>query len=178
MEDDRSLIARIFNDWQQEDIVKIVSFFWEQHLDDKLKSETIARILSFWKRCHQRILGREEENAVVLSELNLLTCVLKQITEEQKYWLLQSAPYVEEHHHSMFFIEYLDKIADGHEQIIAEIYLKMLSKTKPLYPDTNIRSIVEKIFKAGFKEKAGLICNEYFGANHQLLREIYYRYNP
>ena len=143
-----------------------------------IKGKIRDLILECWKWCHEKIRGHEDENINILSDLNLLAIFLTEISSEQKAWLLQSAPYVDERYHSSFFLEYLDKLADKNPETIADVYLGMLEGTLPTYDVENIHSIVEKLYKSGFKKKANDICNKYALERYpDLLRDIHDRYN-
>ena len=99
------------------------------------------------------------------------------LTDEQKQWLLQCAPYVDERHHSAFFLEYLDRLVDSNSKEIREIFLAMLEKTIPTYKEENIRSIVEKLYKAKEKVFANQICDRYGRAGYEFLRDLFDKYN-
>jgi len=103
---------------------------------------------------------------------------LNKISNENKDWLLQSAPYVDEAHHSSFFLEYLDRLVDQSAEQVADVYLKMLTRTTPTYNENEVRSIVEKLYQKGLTNKANDICNEYARRGlPELLRDTYDRYN-
>lgn len=172
-----SLFTKILEKWEQEDIRDIVSFF-SMHQEIELKEDMKQRILEFWKYCIEKINGREEEYALLLSDLNLLAVFLKKIEEEQKNWLLKSAAYVNENHHSSFFIKHLDKLVNNSPEEVAVVYLKMLEGTIPTYPQENIRPIVEKLYKAGHGSFANDICDKYARNGYPaLLKDIYDQYN-
>lgn len=179
LEGTESLFALILQDWKWEDIFEIISFFWSYHHVQKLEDGIRGLILDFWRWCSAKIRGNEADNASILSDLNLLTAFLMGISEEQKTWLLQSAPYVDEKYHSSFFLEYLDRHTSQYPEAVAEVYLKMLERTTPTYNGENIQSIVGKLYQAGLKEKANTICNKYAQYERpDLLRDLYDQYNP
>jgi len=175
---EQSLFAKILREWRQEDISTIIFLFWENYNDIKGEDRAYALILDFWKWCYERIQGHEEENAGVLSDLNLLAAFLTEISDEQKSWLMQSAPYVNDRYHDLYFLEYLNVLADKNPEAVADIYIKMLTRTVPTIMHENIRSIVEKLYKAGLREKANYIANAYACKGYpDLLRELYEQYN-
>jgi len=110
--------------------------------------------------------------------LNLLAVFFDQLQTEKVNWLKQSIKYVEERYHSSFLLEYFDKLADINPKDVGNIFLIMIEKSIPWYKQENIQSIVEKIYKAGFKnEIANLICDRYARAGFEFLTEIYKKYN-
>ena len=54
----------------------------------------------------------------------------------------------------------------------------MLSKSTPTFREENIKSIVEKIYQFGDKNKANKICNIYGSGGYEFLRPLYEKYNP
>jgi len=148
------------------------------HREIELKEEMKQRILDFWGYCVEKVNGHEEEHALLLSDLNLLAIFFGKINEKQKNWLLKSAPLVDENHHSSVFIKHLDKLANNSPEEVAVVYLKMLEGTIPTYPQENIRSIVEKLYKAGSIGLTNDICDKYARNGYPaLLKYIYDQYN-
>jgi hypothetical protein len=170
---EKSLFAEILKQWRQTDISEVVSFFWMLR-DARPKIKTQKRILDFWKWCYKKIDGNEESNRKILSDLNLLTVFLKAISKEHKEWLFQSAPYVDEAHHSSFFLEYMDRLVNHNPREIAEVYLKMLTGTVPTYKESDVRSIVKKLYESGLTQQANAISNEYARRGlPELLRDLF-----
>jgi hypothetical protein len=179
--DERSLFAELLRGWKTDSITEIISFFWTQRKAE-LKEETRTQILEFWRFCYERIRGHKDENAEVLADLNLLTVFLTRITSENENWLLQSAPYVEEYGHSQFFVEYLRRLVSENSKAVADVYLRMLSRTVPRFKEEDIRAIVEKLYQASLKREANDICNRYgedaaLNGYPDFLRNLYERYN-
>lgn len=163
--------------WNQEQISKMIHFFWAQRDGIDEQEEIRSRILAFWRVCFHKCKGHESENEKILSDLNLLAVFLKGIDAEQKSWLLQSVPYSEVHFHIGFFTEYLNHLADTNPLDVAEIFLTLLDHSIPTYKEETIQSIVEKIYKAGGREQAGRICDKYGRAGAEFLREIYEKFH-
>ncbi len=171
-----SLFKYLLEKWQVKNIEDTIDLFWA-HRDVELNREQRDRIYGFLRYCFNRVKGHEEENKGILSDLNLLAVFLCEINNEQKDWLMQSVQHVEERYHSSFFLEYLDKLAAINPREAGEVFLEMLNKTVPPYKEENVTSIVEKIYKAGFKEIANLICDKYKRNGHDFLDDLYNRYN-
>lgn len=172
-----SLFKHILEKWIQGDIETVIGLFWS-HRDAELDCEQKERIYAFWRYCFNRIKGKEDANKDILSDLNLLSVFFNEINDDRKKWLMQSILYVEERYHNPFLMEYFNKIADKSPKDIGEIFLSMLDKTMPLYEENNIRSIVEKIYRAGHKNDiANPICDKYARAGVEYLTEIYKKYN-
>lgn len=164
--------------WDDQYIEDIIDVFW-QHRDERLPEEAIQRILAFWQLTLDHVARKGiEQYKQTLSDLNLLATYLPdKLSEEQKQWLLQCASYVDERHHSTFFLEYLDRLTNSNPKEIREIFLAMLEKTIPTYKEENIRSIVEKLYKAHEKVSANQVCDRYSRAGYEFLRDLFEQYN-
>lgn len=177
LQGENSLMAHILEGWQSQDISSVIDLFWS-HREVDFKSGEDKRILAFWEYCYSKIKGNGDANREILSDLNLLAVFLKQIDSKTKDWLIQSAPYVEERHHSYFFLESLDRLADASPKEVGEVYVALLNANAlPLYEEGNIKSIVEKIYKAKEKSLANQICDRYTRSGAEFLKDLYEKYN-
>ncbi len=177
LQGENSLMAFILGKWQSQDICSVIDLFWS-HREVDFKSGEDKRIIAFWEYCCGKIKGNEDGNREILSDLNLLAVFLKTIDSKSKDWLVQSVPYVEERHHSYFFLESLDRLADASPKEVGEVYVAMLNANAlPLYEEGNIKSIVEKIYKAKEKSLANQICDRYTRSGAEFLKDLYEKYN-
>jgi hypothetical protein len=178
LSDEGSLFAEILQKWQAEDFSEIISLFWNNRDELKSKEKLCKLILEFWQWCYENLKDRERENASILSDLNLLTVFLTDISDEKKGWLMQSAPYAEDNYHSFRFLEYLNTLAEQNPEAIADVYVNILNRILPTNRGDAVYSIVEKLYKAGLKDKANFIANEYARKGYpDLLRDLYEQYN-
>ncbi len=177
LQGENSLMGFILGKWQTQDICSVIDLFWS-HREVDFKNGEDRRILALWEYCYGKIKGNEDGNREVLSNLNLLAVFLKTIDSKSKEWLVQSVPYVEERHHSYFFLESLDKLADVNPKEVGEVYVAMIDgNALPLYEEGNIKSIVEKIYKAKEKSLANQICDRYARSGAEFLKDLYEKYN-
>lgn len=172
-----SLFRMIIEEWREADIADVINLFW-QHRDADLQNDHKERIFDFWRYCYERIAKNSDKgNEELLSDLNLLAVFFDEITDQNKMWLLQSAPHVEKRWHSTFLLEYLNRLAEANPQAVGEIMMAMLEKTTPNYQEEHVISIVETLFKKGRKASANDICDRYGRAGFEFLRPIYEKYN-
>ncbi|MFQ5804331.1 MAG: hypothetical protein ACE5JQ_15685 [Candidatus Methylomirabilales bacterium] len=176
LDSDDSLFAEMLRRFDPGDVSYIVWFFWTLRKQG-LSQGMLDAIMQFWKWCSERIRGHETENARLLSDLTLFAAFLTDISPEAKTFLLQAAPYVDEKHHSSLLLEYLDMLTDHSPGEVGEVYLAMLAKTLPTHDESNIRSIIEKMYQRGLKELANQICDRYAQKGSEILRDLYDRYN-
>ena len=176
LDSDDSLFAEMLRKFDPDDVSYIVWFFWTLRKQG-LSQGMLDAIMQFWKWCSVRIRGHETKNARLLSDLTLLAAILTDISEEAKTLLLQAAPYVDEKHHSSLLLEHLDMLANNSPAPVGEIFLALLATTTPTYDESNIHSIVEKLYQHGFEALANQICDRYAIKGLEILRDLYDRYN-
>ena len=175
--DGAGLFAKILREWRANDISQIIWFFWDHH-KQRIDDGILRRILAFWDWCSSRIEGRETENELILSDLNLLAALLDSIDDTRLRWLLMSAPYVEVQYRGPFLLEYLTRLASPSPQAVAQIVITMLTTATPTYHADHIRSLVTKLYDAGLTEEADAVCNMYATRGHSdLLRDLYERHH-
>jgi hypothetical protein len=167
-----SLFRQIVTEWKQDDISGIVRFFW-MHRDSEIEERIREQILEFWGWCYERINGDEEENRIILSDLNLLSGLLREVSDREKDWLMQSAPYVIDNHNSFFFMEYLDRLCDKSPSAVAEVFIKMLARATPTFEEERVLSIVKKLYEAGLGIEADKICHMYAERQYDFLTPLY-----
>lgn len=176
LNDSASLFNYFLAKWDLKYLTAVIDIFWGYRNDINM-SPYKMRICDFWRACMENINGHENENTKLLSDLNLLAVFLDEIDAEKKQWLIKTAPYVGEEFHSSFFLEYLDKLADRNPKEVGEIFLVMLEKLVPDFREENIKSIVEKIYKADEKHLANQICDKYARKQYGFLIELYNKYD-
>lgn len=167
-----SLFGMLLTIWNRQDIADVIGLMWSQRDVDFNETE-IKRITDFWDYCHRKCINHEKENEEVLSDINLLAVFFKDLNDERKAWLLQSAPYVERRYHSTFLLEYLDRLADSSLVNAGEVFVKMLKFTIPTFHQENVISIVRKLYAGDQIGLADEICDAYDRAGHEFLRPIY-----
>jgi len=199
-----SLIDKIFESNNFEQIKELVGFFWHErnHItnisttDKKVEKEKLEfkkRILFFWKYTSKVIETKanySEDERKVLSELSKLAVYLDKIDNDSLKLLMQSAKYVMEDFDSPYFIEYLNILKDENSdtqtpQYIGKIFLEMLNNTDGLIPDykwENIVEIVEYLYGIGKTDKAVKnladdICVFYTRHQNYNLKSVYEKNN-
>lgn len=181
--------------------MEVPRFFWslsERRVEERKKdnrdkpSENIKeKVLKFWewtfkyKEYAKGKLGDDYEK--FLAKLADLTIYLDRIDENNKEWLLLSAPYAYKKRHTSFFIEYLPKFKDDDSvRYLGRIFLKVLDNSTPTFRQEDIQLIVERLYKLWQKDKekykeikddADEICRIYFDRGIYFLNEIYAKYN-
>ena len=160
LEGEDSLIQAILVNFEPSDIHEVVRFFWGVQ-GDQLTQRQVNKIFAFWRACMARVDERKEGHTKVLSDLGLLAGFLKNISAEQKQWLLRIAPYIGANHNTDFFVEYLDRLADSSPKEVGEITLEVVRAEKPFYDfEDRYQSIIRKLLTTEHYRLALQICNQ------------------
>lgn len=169
----KGLFAQVLLQWKHEDLKELIWFFWTLR-EDRADEKLTRRIMDFWRWCYERIKGREEENAELLSKLTFFAAFIVQIDVETEQWLLQAAPWAEVDYNATFLIEALDDIVDRAPGSAAKVYKAMLNRSTPTFDPKHIRSTITKLYSAGLTNDADEICNAYAEKGAlELVRDIY-----
>jgi len=171
--DKESLFNIVLEKWNEEEIREVVSFFYFDesiHFEKELKN----KVLDFWEYCFRKIdkkttLTDADKN--ILSDLNLLLCLMDKINEK-KQWLLQSVPYVGLNYNSTKFLKCLDKLASDNAIEVYEIYKLMLNYIVPNYDEENIISIIKKLADKLEVKFAKEIVDIYLSRDYEFVRNI------
>lgn len=161
--------------------VEVAEHFWRctsqrvkkegKDVEEGPTEDARRKILEFWAWTYKEQefvktrLG--DEYGRFLGQMAYLTILLDRIDEEREGWLLLSAPHIDEHHGSSFFLEYLTKFEDeGSIKRLGRIYRKVLERTTPTFEQENVQLIVEKLYKVGqndsaVRKDADEICDTY-----------------
>lgn len=174
LDDKKSLIFKLIENKNINQLSAIVSFFWM--LRDRLIDKIKIKVKPLWKVLFELAEQNEEnpEYQQLISNLSKWLSLIDEIDEEIFEWLKLSAKYVHIGFNAPFFIEYLLKHVTKTPAKVGEIYLEMLGAN--IYPDykkENIQEIVRVLYEQEQGEIADRICNLYVAKGFEFLRTIY-----
>jgi hypothetical protein len=170
--DKDSLFFKIFNAWDERNITDIIHLFWTIR-DKEIEPAIRERILEFWRACFKKIHGHEKGHQKILSDLNLLTVFLPNLSGDYREWLFQSALYVEVKYHSAFLLEHLNRLADKNPREAGDIFIHLLKNNViPTYKKEDISLIVRKLYTSNHRQMAREICDIYFRKGEKFLVPI------
>ncbi len=193
--DGNGLLNTLWNKWQTKHIRALISYFYSQarNLIEKpdqteLDSEMISRIIQFWRSVFGKLEAKKDLSQTdkeILSDIVKLSDYLPELDEESYKWLMLSAPYVNEDFNSAHFIESINNLKDGGDQLakakrIAEIYLEMMTAFYPDYDQKHIQEIVEFLYMTKdeeVKKLADKICDNYAKKGIEIVTSVYQKYN-
>lgn len=151
---------------------------------EKPSEDFKEKILGFWAWSYNNREGIQkklsDDYPSFLARLAELTILLDKIDVQAYGWLMLSAPYVDLHHNSNFFFEYLTRFEDKESiERIGKIFLEVLKNTTPTFRKEDIELIVERLYKLGkkdpdVKKAADDICNTYGRRGIHFLKDLFY----
>ena len=145
---DSPQFAYLFESKQIQDLMEISRFFWSVR-GQALTKEQTDRILTFWDRCVDSTHGGGEPASELLSSLGLLSCYLGDIGEMEKKLLLVVAPFVHVDYNADFFVEELDRLADGNPGEVSTVLRELLKTYEPIIDfQDHLKSIIRKLTQA------------------------------
>lgn len=192
--DRKGLLGKIMQKWEPAKLERIVEVFWrhpryDSKTEDANKSLPAEKFFKIWNKVYEKfkvpaaVGGLSEEEKALLSELLKLTMWLPELNEKYTNWLIQAAPYVNNRHNSMEFVEYLSYLtkrgktspADS-ARYLARIYSEMLKGYVPEYKQEHIQVIISYLYENGdsrTKETADSIVEIYARKGLHFLQDIW-----
>ena len=174
LDDDKSLITKLIENGNVNQLSEIVTFFWMQR--DKLTDKIKVKVKPLWGTLF-RILSENGENTEyqkIIANLSEWLSLIDGIDEQTLEWLKLSAKYQTDYGAS-FFIEYLSKHVAKTPAEVGEIYLEMINADvyHPTYKEEDIQTIIRILYEQNQKETANIICNLYLAKGFDFLKSIY-----
>ena len=174
LENGNSLISKLINSDNINQISEIVDFFWMQREDvsDRIKN----KIKPLWKSILDKLIPNETqpEYQKVISDISKWLSLVDEIDEQIFEWLKTSIRYLETNYNSPFLIEYLLNHAPATPSKVGQIFLEILDRGMfPEYKRENIQKLVGILYDKGQEETAKRICIQYLSKGKTFLQQIY-----
>ena len=174
LEDVNSLISKLIQKDNIDQISEVVTFFWIQR--EKVSENIKRKIKPLWKTLLDKAVEHEDqpEHQKIISDLCKWLSLVDQIDDQIFEWLKLSAKYIEVGYNSPFFVEYLLLHTVSNPFEVGKVYLEMLNAgIYPEYKRENIQQILETLYDKGQKETADRICTLYLSKGITFLQHIY-----
>jgi hypothetical protein len=170
-----SLMCRLLDIGNADQLSEVVSFLGRLEGDEPRK-KLKERIKPLWKRMFEVLQTRQEqpEWQRLIGGLHLWLGLVDEIDDEVQQWSVLTARYIRAQFHESGLVEQLAKHVDKTPDEVGRIYIEMLNAgTYPTYRETDIRKVVENLYRKGEKEHADTICNMYGEVGQYFLRDLY-----
>ncbi|HOQ41871.1 MAG TPA: hypothetical protein PK178_06935 [Smithellaceae bacterium] len=160
LDDKNSLISKLFDRWNMDELNEIIWFVrtFQRDNDDK----RLDAIITLWKTFSDKITGKVQENKGVLSNLCLWSVFIKDFNDTLPL-IKQAAPYAPSGHNAYILIENLRRLVDNYPQQVGEIFLTMMEFSAPTYEEEDILYILRKLYSGRAEEKrqSNVIIDKY-----------------
>ena len=178
-----NLFYQLIENFDPDNINKIISFFWRQKeylKEDNEKNMQIKnRILDFWQFVYNQLMDKEEnlsEKQEILSNIVKLTEFLPELTEPYINWLKLSAKFIKDTVTFRLFLNDLEKFMKNDSvktaKIIGEILLNAPVFT---YPKDKLETFIKYLCETEDNEVKRIgkdICEKYIKSEVFFLKEI------
>jgi len=149
----------IFESKAEEALAQINFFFWTIR-GEKLKEDQVQRILQYWRRCLDWAASQPRPPIKMLSSLSGLTSFLPDATGDKYDLLLNTAPYVHEHHGAYDFLKELRRLVEGSPKEVCTVLRKFIETHVPRYDyEDRMRTLVARLAEVGHRAEAIEFCD-------------------
>ena len=157
---DSSRFKFIFESKAEEALAQINFFFWTIR-GEKLKEDQVPRILQYWRRCLDWAATQATPPIKVLSSLSGLASVLPDASGDKSDLLLNTAPYVHEHHGAYEFLKELRRLVEGSPKEVCTVLRKFIETHGPMYDyEDRLRKLVARLAELGHRAEAIEFCDK------------------
>lgn len=165
---DEGLISVVLERKKTSELSHLAWFIWtlRAHSDGALRD----RLIALWKRINLIIDFNSKEGKLIASRVSNWIDFIDHITDDNRDLILAVAPYVDEDYNSYPFLESLARLAALQPIEVADIWLRMLVRSKPSYPEDTIRNTLNLIVRqsAEGKRKANEIAAIYAAFGNEM----------
>ena len=157
---DSSRFKFIFESKAEEALAQINFFFWTIR-GEKLKEDQVHRILQYWRRCLEWAASQPTPPIKVLSSLSGLASFVPDVSGDKQDLLLNTAPYVHEHHGAYDFLKELRRLVEGSPKEVCTVLRKFIETHGPMYDyEDRMRKLVARLAELGHRAEAIEFCDK------------------
>ena len=143
----------LFSKRRTQDLEYAARFLWSV-CGEKLSQEQVDRIFAYWEQCVGWSQSASDPQPL-LSRLSRLAVYVKSIGQHELELLLAVAPHVRLGHNANYFLDELDRLAEGNAPEVAAVLDKVLETYRPDYDfHDSLTSIVKKLATADLRDEA------------------------
>jgi hypothetical protein len=150
---------------------RTIWFIWTQRAH--LLIEQKHRVIALWSYLSTQVLGREDENKELLSQMNLFSAHIDELTPSTTMLWLQAAPYADVEHAAATVVSNLNRLVGRSPNEVGQIFLAMLTRSLPTFDGAEIVQCVDRLYTSGARDSADRICEIYERKIPGMLRETY-----
>ncbi len=176
VDDQGGLIHQLVARRKYEELSHLIWFLWTLRRSDDGKLRD--KIFKLWSRILGVLDTDTREGRRLASKLCEWTAFVDEVSNENRHLILAVAPYADEDYNSYELLKSIARISEQQPFEAYDIWVRVLERTRPDYPEEAIRATLGKLVQRGAEglRKAKNIVDQYIkGGNDrpsQWLREI------
>ncbi|KPD20915.1 hypothetical protein [Idiomarina zobellii] len=171
--DDESLLKLILSRQKENELSKVVWFLWS--IRDHNLEMTKNLVFSLWPDLVELINQQNSDKKPLASKLALWAEYIEELNADTKAWLMAVAPYINDDHNGMSFMQELARLSEDYAFDVADIWKETLSKPFYMYELEPIETIFKNLLSLGQvgQALAKEITDIYIKNNDEAVVELY-----
>ncbi|QPB83151.1 hypothetical protein CWC22_009185 [Pseudoalteromonas rubra] len=145
--DDKSLLRLLLFRQKESELSKVVWFLWS--IRDQNVEKTKVLVFALWPDLVDLINQQDSNTKPLASKLALWAEYIEELNVDTKTWLMAVAPYINDDHNGMSFMQEMARLSEGYASDVADIWIKTLSKPFYMYDLDPLETIFKNIISLG-----------------------------
>ncbi|MCG7543539.1 hypothetical protein MHM93_05005 [Pseudoalteromonas sp. MM17-2] len=150
--DDESLLALLLVRQKESELSKVVWFLWS--IRDQNVEKTKELVFALWPDLVDLINQQDSDKKPLASKLALWAEYIEELTVDTKSWLMAVAPYINDDHNGMSFMQEMARLSEGYASDVADIWIETLSKPFYMYELDPLETIFKNLISLGQEGQA------------------------
>ncbi|MDN4732546.1 hypothetical protein QYZ42_03880 [Vibrio parahaemolyticus] len=132
---------------KESELSKVVWFLWS--IRDKNVEKTKELVFALWPDLIDLINQQDSDKKPLASKLALWAEYIEELNVDTKAWLMAVAPYINDAHNGMLFMQEMARLSEGYASDVADIWIETLSKPFYMYDLDPLETIFKNIISLG-----------------------------
>lgn len=173
--DNESLLRLLLVRQKENELSKVIWFLWS--IRDQNVEMTKELVFALWPDLVELINQQDSDKKPLASKLALWAEYIEELTVDTKAWLMAAAPYINDDHNGISFMQEMARLSEGYATDVAEIWIETLSKPFYVYDLDPLETIFKNIISLGQVGQviAKKIADIYIKNNDAIVVELYQR---
>lgn len=173
--DDESLLRLLLVRQKESELSKVVWFLWSIRGQNVEKTKEL--VFALWPDLVDLINQQDSDKKPLASKLALWAEYIEELTVDTKAWLMTVAPYINDDHNGMSFMQEMARLSEGYAFDVANIWMETLTKPFYMYDLAPLEKIFKNIISLGQEGQtiAKTIADIYIKNNDEPVVALYQR---
>lgn len=145
--DNESLLRLLLVRQKENELSKVVWFLWS--IRDQNVEMTKELVFALWPDLVELINQQDSDKKPLASKLALWAEYIEELTVDTKAWLMAVAPYINDDHNGISFMQEMARLSESYATDVADIWIETLSKPFYMYDLDPLDTIFKNIISLG-----------------------------